>query len=66
MIDFTKLLNRGHKYYIDKVVKKRKFGRCEACDNYSLMIQYVGGESDGEIMLICEKCYNDFVIKEEK
>jgi hypothetical protein len=66
MIDFTKLLNRGHRYFIDKIVKKRKYGRCEWCDEYSLLIQYINATDNEIIMLVCEKCYNDMLIQEEK
>jgi len=65
MADFTQLLNRGHRRYIDKYLKKRDFGRCEVCDTRALLVkptQKIDGDSVD--WKLCNRCYDKFVREE--
>jgi hypothetical protein len=62
MSDFTSLVNRGIRRYVDKYLKKRDFGRCEECGARALLVRFVW-EDDGastEVGL-CNGCYDEFV-----
>jgi len=66
MTDFTTLLNRGHRRYIDKHLKKRSFGKCEMCDKRALLVS--GTQRDGGDVIcweLCERCYDGFVREDE-
>jgi len=63
MADFTTLMNRGHRRYIDKNLKKRFFGKCEGCERRALLVigtQTV--EGDSLEWNLCSKCYDKFVV----
>lgn len=62
MSDFTKLVNRGIRRYVDKYLKKREFGRCEECDARTLLIRFTW-EDDGSSteLSLCNKCYDELV-----
>jgi len=63
MIDFTALLNRGHKLYIaknPKPPKKRKFGKCDDCEKTTLLLEYHAPDDDLG-MNLCEQCYISFL-----
>jgi hypothetical protein len=57
MTDFTTILKRGQRRYIDKYLKKRKFGRCEGCEQHALLIEYSDVEQSNAALLLCEYCY---------
>jgi hypothetical protein len=62
MASFTTLLNRAHRRFIDKFLKRREFGACEACGDRTLLIKLV--QQDGTDVCkwdLCEKCYNKMV-----
>jgi hypothetical protein len=56
MTNFTTLLNRGKRKYIDKYLKKRIFGKCDNCGDPLLLIQYIS-KTDITVYL-CDHCYN--------
>lgn len=62
MSDFTKLVNRGIRRYVDKYLKKRDFGRCEECNTRTLLIRFTW-EVDGSSteLSLCNNCYDEFV-----
>lgn len=62
MTDFTTILNRGIRRHIDKNIKSRKFGKCEGCERFALLIGYQDAEyeDEGELQL-CEFCYTDIL-----
>lgn len=65
MVSFTTLLNRAHRRYIDKYIKERHFGACEACDRRALLINLI--QKDGMETCdweLCESCY-DKILEEE-
>lgn len=65
MTDFTTLLNRGHKMYVEKHVKKRVCGRCTGCETYALLIIYTDPE-DGETTFdLCNSCYEKLTFEAE-
>lgn len=66
MADFTTLLNRGHKYYIDKNVKNRKFGKCEGCNKMCLLMEYIEAFDPKVKILLCDFCYLDLLHGEEE
>jgi hypothetical protein len=55
MVNFTTLIKRGKRSFIDKYLKKRHFGRCYGCEGLRLLIEYFDKENT---LLLCEKCYN--------
>lgn len=61
MVSFTTLLNRAHRQFIDKYLKKRYCGECEGCGRRTLLVKLVNDECEWEL---CEWCY-DKLIKEE-
>lgn len=64
-MDMTSILNKGHRRYIDKWMKKRRFGKCEACDKRSLLIRTVQTIDNESIEWnLCNKCYNKFIDEE--
>ena len=65
MADFTILLNRGHRRFIDKYVRKRRFGKCEACDKPALLIKY-HDVSGNALWHVCEFCYTELQTSEEE
>ena len=60
MVDFTTILKRGQRRYIDKYLKKRKFGRCEGCEQYVLLIEYCEQKTNASLWL-CELCYTAII-----
>lgn len=64
MTDFTTILKRGQRRYIDKYLKKRKFGRCEGCEQYALLIEYGDQEQANVSLMLCESCYT-MIINED-
>jgi len=64
MTDFTTLLDRGHRRYKDKYLKKRKFGRCEGCEKPALLLEYCD-PCDCTVLLLCEHCYAELLDHEE-
>lgn len=67
MVSFTTLLNRAHRRYIDKFLKRRHFGACEACGSRTLLIHLI--QRDGTDVVewdLCEGCYNKMVEDEIK
>jgi hypothetical protein len=65
MASFTTLLNRGRKKYQDKYLKKRKFGKCEGCENPNLLIEYRVKQGDKDYFLLCDFCYNIMISREK-
>ena len=65
MTDFTTLLNRGHRRYIDTYQKRRKFGRCEGCEKPVLLLEYCDPFDRNVKMLLCECCYAELLDHEE-
>jgi len=66
MSDFTTILKRGQRRYIDKYMKKRKFGKCDGCQTPALLIHYEEGASDPEAAWnVCEFCYTELINNEE-
>ena len=65
MTDFTTLLNRGHKRYVDTYGKRRKFGRCEGCEKPVLLLEYCDPDDHNVKMLLCERCYTELLDHEE-
>ena len=61
MVDFITLLNRGKRKYIDKYMKKRKFGKCEGCDTPALLLTL--SQSDDSGWRLCESCYGEAIIE---
>jgi hypothetical protein len=62
MSDFTTLVNRGIRRYVDKYLKRREFGRCEECGARALLVRLTL-EEDGssEEFGLCNGCYDEFV-----
>jgi len=63
MSDFTTLVNRGIRRYVDKYLKRRDFGRCEECGARALLIGFAWEDDDGSIteLGLCNGCYDEFV-----
>ena len=62
MSDFTTLVNRGIRRYVDKYLKKRDFGRCEECDARALLIRFMWEDDGSSTELgLCNRCYDEFV-----
>ncbi len=65
MASFTALLNRAHRRYIDKYMRPRKFGACEACDKRTLLVNLVQRDGPDSIEWdLCESCYDSLVSEE--
>lgn len=65
MASFTTLINRAHRRFIDKCLKKRIFGACEGCDARTLLVHLV--QRDGADVCewdLCENCYDKMVEEE--
>ena len=63
-MDFTTLLNKGHKRYIEKHVRSRKLGRCEGCQDYCLLIKYEIEDEEYDIeWKLCNRCYDKFIFQ---
>ena len=62
MSNFTEILNKGHKRYIEKFMKKRFFGKCESCQKRALLIKTIQ-KVDGEKIEwnLCNQCYEQFI-----
>lgn len=58
--DFTTILNKGIRRYIDKNIKRRVFGKCEACGKPAMLINFNPTGEDISWKL-CEFCYTDFL-----
>jgi hypothetical protein len=56
MSNFTELLEKGKRRFIDKYLKKRKFDKCEGCSRPTLLIEYKDEKEHISIML-CDYCY---------
>lgn len=65
MVDFTTLLNRGHKRYIEKHVRRRKFGKCEGCQSPALLIEYIDTEDSDFKWSLCNQCYDKMLLTSE-
>lgn len=65
MANFTSLLNKGKRRFLDKYLKIRKFGKCEGCSRPSLLIEYVDVKSPQDSLKLCEFCYT-IIINSEK
>lgn len=57
MVKFTTLINRGHKRYIAKYIKKRVFGKCNGCDKPTLLLEYIDPKDSSNVWQICEDCF---------
>lgn len=65
MVSFTTLVNRAHRRYIDKHLKRRRFGTCEACGTRTLLVELVQGKGFDKIWWdLCEPCYDKMVDEE--
>lgn len=66
MADFTTILNRGIRRYVDKYLRRREFGRCESCGSRALIVRAVE-DVDGDKVewSLCPKCYDGFVVEDE-
>lgn len=60
-MDFTKLLNRGHRRYIDKYLRPRKFGQCEGCSTYELLTSYIDSNETDYSWKLCNRCYDKMI-----
>jgi hypothetical protein len=65
MVNFTTLINRARQRHVDKNLKKRVFGECDACEKWGLLIHYKELYSDAR-WILCEHCYNMLVDDEIK
>jgi hypothetical protein len=65
-MDFTSILNRGIRRFIDKNLKKRKFGKCEACKIPTLLIEYVEPDDSTSVWILCERCYTAILDTEDE
>ena len=66
MTKFTTLINRGHRRFIDKYVRKRNFGKCEQCGDFALLISYVDPADQEARWDLCEFCYTEVQNEEEE
>lgn len=66
MTDFTTLLNRGHKMYVERHIKKKKCGRCNGCENYALLIHYTDPKDKEYVWDLCNGCYEKLIFEAEK
>ncbi len=65
MADFTSLMNKGHKRYIEKFMTKRYFGKCESCDRRALLIKTIQVVDNEKIEWnLCNQCYDQFIREE--
>lgn len=65
MTNFTTLLNRGKRKFIDKHLKKRVFGKCEACERPDLLIQYADPDEPEGTFKLCNHCYTEMINHED-
>jgi hypothetical protein len=65
MPDFTSILNKGKRRFIDKYLKQRKFGKCEGCSKPSLLIEYKDEQDSKSSLMLCEYCYTA-ILDDEK
>lgn len=63
IMDFTELLNRGHKRYIEKHTRSRKLGRCEGCEAYAPLIEHTDEEDPDMPWKLCDRCYDNMIFK---
>ena len=68
MSDFTTILKRGQRRYVDKYLKKRKFGRCDGCQTPALLIEYddILSSDPDAVWKVCEFCYTELLNNEDK
>jgi len=64
MANFTELLNKGIRKYLDKYTKERPFGACENCQRYDLLICFEDPFDDNSIWKVCEFCYKELLNEE--
>lgn len=64
MMDFTDLLNRGHRRYIDKYLRPRRLGRCDGCNHYALLIQHLDPVDKDFSWELCHQCYEKIITRE--
>ena len=64
MTNFTILINRGKKRFIDKYLKIRKFGKCEGCGHPTLLIEYKDEKDSNSSLKLCEYCYTTIINSE--
>ncbi|MFA5048763.1 MAG: hypothetical protein WC516_07090 [Patescibacteria group bacterium] len=57
MSNFTSLLDKGKRRYVDKYLRPRKFGKCEGCSKPALLIEYKDAQDSKASLLLCEHCY---------
>ena len=69
LANFTTILERGHRKFIDQNLKKRSFGDCKNCETFHLLISTTlkDKKTKEELeMMLCEECYNTFLFGSEK
>lgn len=71
MTDFTTIMDRGHRKFIDKHMKKRNFGACDNCEDFNLLIQATlkvkkNTKYDEMEIKVCETCYNILLFGSKK
>lgn len=68
MVDFTTLMNRGHRRFLAHYQKRRSFGPCEDCGEYALLLEYQDPTDEGEdaTWLVCDYCYKKLEISEDE
>jgi hypothetical protein len=64
MVDFTTLMNRGHRRFA-AMKKKRTFNKCEDCEEYGLLLEYQDPQDSDAKWLVCDYCYKKLEIEEE-
>jgi hypothetical protein len=64
-MSFTKILNKGIRRYIDKNRSRRKYGKCESCHQYKLLIEYLEPDDVSSIWMVCDQCYEDILENED-
>jgi len=65
MVDFTTLMNRGHRRFLAHQ-KKRNFGPCEDCGEYSLLLEYKDPTDKDANWLVCDYCYKKLETDEDE
>jgi len=65
MVDFTKLVKRGHQSFIAKYRKKRQFGKCNSCEKPALLMEYIDPVDPEVNWNVCEYCFKDLQLNEE-
>lgn len=69
MTSFTTIMERGHRKFIDSILKRRVFGDCNNCEEFHLLISTTPKDLKTKEELeiqICEECYNTFLFGSEK